>query len=77
MVNENTIVMGLGDNRTLAYLRENPYGVFMVIEPGKAMSDWKGLRLYVKMTACHASGEEYDRFISQMIKQQVKGSKDG
>lgn len=68
MVNENTIVMGLGDNRTLAYLKENPYGVFIVIEPGKAMSDWKGLRLYVKMTACHTSGEEYDRFISQMIK---------
>ncbi|MBP8626472.1 MAG: pyridoxamine 5'-phosphate oxidase family protein, partial [Syntrophorhabdales bacterium] len=35
MIDEKTITMGLGKNRTFAYLQENPYGVFMIMEPGK------------------------------------------
>lgn len=62
MIDEKTIVMGLGKNRTLAYLQENPYGVFMIMEPGQTPTEWKGVRLYVRMTGCEISGRKYDDF---------------
>lgn len=62
MIDEKTIVMGLGKNRTFAYLQENPYGVFMIMEPGQTPTEWKGVRLYVKMTGCETSGAKYDTF---------------
>jgi hypothetical protein len=61
MVDEKTIMMGLAQNRTLAYLQENPHAVFMIMEPGKVISEWKGVRIYVKMTDCATSGEKLDR----------------
>ena len=61
MVDEKTILMGLAKNRTLAYLQENPHAVFMILEPGKTISEWKGVRIYVKMTDCATSGEKFDK----------------
>ncbi len=58
MIDEKTIVMALGNNRTFANLLENPYAAFMVFEPGMAFSDWKGLRLYLKMKEYQTSGEK-------------------
>jgi hypothetical protein len=60
MVDEKTIIMGSGSNRSLANLRENPYGCFLIMEPGKTVSDWKGVRIYVKMTECDTSGPKLD-----------------
>ncbi len=60
MVDEKTIFMGLGNNRTFANLQENPSAVFMVMEPGESIMDWKGVRIYVKMTDCQISGEKLD-----------------
>lgn len=68
MIDEKTIVMGLGKNRTFNYLQENPYGVFMIMEPAKVPTEWKGVRLYVKMTACHTSGTQYEEFVAQVTK---------
>jgi len=68
MVDEKTITMGLGKNRTLAYLQENPNAVFMIMEPGKTLMDWKGIRVYLKMKVCATSGKELDTFKSQMAK---------
>ena len=68
MIDEKTIVMGLGKNRTFTYLQENPYGVFMIMEPGKVPTEWKGVRLYVKMTECNTSGEKFDGFVAQVAK---------
>ena len=60
MIDEKTVFMGLGNNRTFANLQENPCAVFMVMEPGKTIMDWKGVRLYVEMTDCQTSGEKLD-----------------
>jgi len=60
MVDEKTIFMGLGNNRTFANLQDNPLAVFMVMEPGKTIMDWKGVRIYVKMIDCQTSGEKLD-----------------
>ena len=60
MVDEKTIFMGLGNNRTFANLQDNPLAVFMVMEPGKTIMDWKGVRIYVKMIDCQTLGEKLD-----------------
>jgi hypothetical protein len=56
MVDEKTIFMGLGNNRTFANLQENPHAVFTVMESGKTIMEWKGVRIYVTMTECQTSG---------------------
>jgi len=60
MVDEQTIFMGLGNNRTFANLQTNPKAVFMVLEPGDTIMDWKGVRIYVTMTDCETSGKKLD-----------------
>jgi len=48
MTDEKTVVMGLGKNRTLTYLRQNPHAVWLIMEPGETIMEWKGIRLYLK-----------------------------
>ena len=61
MIDEKTIIMGLTRNRTLSYLQENPSAVFMIMEPGQALSEWKGVRIYVKMTDCSTAGKPLEK----------------
>ena len=56
MVDEKTVVIALGNNRSLANLRENPHAVFMIMEPGQAITEWKGVRVYMTMKDCQTSG---------------------
>jgi hypothetical protein len=58
MVDERKVVMGLRENRTFANLQENPFAVFMIMEPGKTSTEWRGLRVYLKMTGIKTEGEE-------------------
>ncbi|RXE56058.1 pyridoxamine 5-phosphate oxidase [Methanoculleus taiwanensis] len=66
MVDEKTIMMGFGDNRSLANLQENPNAVYLIMEPGESIMDWKGVRVYLKMTASDTSGA-----MLQNLKQQI------
>ena len=61
MVDETTVFMGLGKNRTFANLQENPNAVFMIMEPAESLPEWKGVRVYLKMTQCETSGEKLDQ----------------
>jgi hypothetical protein len=60
MIDEKTIFMGLGKNRTFANLQENPRACFLIMEPGKKLPEWKGVRVYLKMIDCQTSGEKLD-----------------
>ena len=60
MIDEKTIFMGLGKNRTFANLQENPYACFLIMEPGKSLPEWKGVRVYMKMLDCQTSGPKLD-----------------
>ena len=68
MVDGKTIFMGLGNNRTFANLQENPNAVFMVMEPGKSIMDWKGVRIYVTMIDCQTSGQKLDQLKAAVAK---------
>jgi hypothetical protein len=61
MADKDTVTMACGDNRTFANLQENPNAVFLIMEPGKTLQDWKGIRVYLKMTECLTSGEKFEK----------------
>lgn len=62
MVDEKTVVMGLGKNRTLDYLQQNPHAVYTILEPGETLMDWKGLRVYLKLKDCATSGKKLEAY---------------
>ncbi len=66
MIDEETVVMGIGDNRSLSYLRENPKAVFIVMEPGQTPMDWKGCRVYLTAEAIEDQGELLDSIRSKI-----------
>ncbi|MGA9099356.1 MAG: pyridoxamine 5'-phosphate oxidase family protein [Methanotrichaceae archaeon] len=68
MIDEKTVVMAMGRNRTLANLQENPNAVYMIMEPGKTIFDWKGIRAYLKMKECATSGETLEMVRSETAK---------
>jgi hypothetical protein len=68
MVDEKTVVMALRKNRTFDNLKENPNAVFMIMEPGKTSSEWKGIRVYLKMKEYQTSGEKLEKMRAQTAK---------
>ena len=41
MVDEKTVIVALANGRTFANLQENPNAMFMIMEPGEGILDWK------------------------------------
>ena len=68
MLDEKTVVMGLGQNRTLNNLQENPHAVYLIMEPGKALMDWKGVRVYLKKKSLAVGGPALDAYRSQIAR---------
>jgi len=68
MTDEKTVVMGLGKNRSLANLQQNPHAVYLIMEPGATLMDWKGVRVYLKAEKIATSGPVLDTFKAQMAK---------
>ena len=66
MTDPKTVFMGLGNNRTLANLKENPLAVFMIMEPGSSLPEWKGLRIYLKAIGIETEGNKLEA-IRKMI----------
>jgi len=68
MIDENTVVMGMGENRSFRNLRENPKAVFIVLEPGETTMDWKGARVYLEALAIETGGGFYDQIRENIAK---------
>lgn len=66
MIDDKTLFMGCGNNRTFANLQENPQAVFAIMEPGKSLPEWRGVRVYLKMTECETSGQKLDALRKQI-----------
>lgn len=73
MIDEDTIIMAIGDNRSFQYLQENPKASFIVVEPGESPTEWKGARLYLEIDSFERYGELLDSFRSNIRK--VAGNK--
>lgn len=68
MIDEDTVIMAIGDNRSYQYLQENPKASFIVIEPGDSPMQWKGVRLYLELDAFERYGELLDSFREKIRK---------
>jgi hypothetical protein len=68
MIDEKQVVIATGKNRTFANLLENPNAVYMIMEPGNSILDWKGVRVYLRMVEYATSGEMLEMFRSQTAK---------
>jgi len=73
MIDEDTVIMAIGDNRSASYLKENPKATFIVVEPGDAPATWKGARLYLEVESFEGYGEVLDSFRANIRK--VAGDK--
>jgi len=76
MIDEDTIIMAIGDNRSFKYLQENPKASFIVIEPGESPATWKGVRLYLEVIEFERYGEVLDSFREKIRKVAGKKSAD-
>ncbi len=56
LVGTDRIVLGLGDNRTLANLRQNPQAVLLFYTLGRMVFDSRGVRLYLQLEDLLQSG---------------------
>jgi hypothetical protein len=68
MTDEKTVVLGSGSNRTIANLRENPHAVYMIMEPGAGIMDWKGVRVYMTLKDLATSGPALDDYVAQLVR---------
>ncbi len=66
LLDDRTMVMAIGNNRSFRNLQENPNAVFTVVQPAESFLDWKGVRVYLKMTGCHTSGDILDETRAQI-----------
>ncbi len=74
MIDEKTVVMSVRNARTFANLQENPNAVFMIVEPGRTPLEWKGVRVYLKMTGYETSGEKVEgmrKAVAQRVSDQA------
>ncbi len=68
MIDEDTVIMAIGDNRSFANLQENPKASFIVIEPGETSAEWNGARLYLEVDSYERYGELLDSFREKIRK---------
>jgi hypothetical protein len=68
MIDENTVIMGIGQNRSFRNLERNPKAVFIVVEPGETVMDWKGARVYLEATEMQTEGQFYDEIKQNIAK---------
>ena len=58
MIDEKTVIVALARGRTWANLQENPHAVYMIMQPGEGLMDWKGVRVYLRMLEYADSGAQ-------------------
>jgi hypothetical protein len=68
MIDDKTVQVAFARGRTFSNLLENPHAVYMILEPGVGLLDWKGVRVYMKMKEYVTSGPRLDEYRSQMAK---------
>ena len=60
MIDEDTVIMAIGENRSARNLKENPKATFIVVEPGESLQEWKGVRVYLEVASFEGYGELLD-----------------
>ena len=70
MIDEKTVMVAFARGRTWDNLQENPHAVYMIMQPGEGLMDWKGVRVYLRMKEHFESGpglEAYKREAAKIV----------
>ena len=70
MIDEKTVMVAFARGRAWANLQDNPHAVYMIMEPGEGLQDWKGGRVYLRMKEHFQSGprlEAYKREAAKIV----------
>ena len=76
MIEKKTVKVALARGRTWANLQDNPHAVYMIMQPGEGLMDWKGIRVYLRMLEYADSGprlDGYKREVAKIVGQQAAG----
>ena len=68
MIDEKTVMVAFARGRTWANLLENPHAVYMIMQPGKGLQDWKGVRVYLRMLEHFQSGPKLEAYKKEAAK---------
>ena len=68
MIDEKTVMVAFARGRTWANLQENPHAVYMIMEPGQGLQDWKGVRVYLRMLEHAESGPKLEGYKREAAK---------
>ncbi|MBN2643856.1 MAG: pyridoxamine 5'-phosphate oxidase family protein [Desulfuromonadaceae bacterium] len=63
------LLLGLGNNRTLRNLKNNPHAIYSVFEPGASLLAWQGARLYLELETLDEQGPLLQQMIDQVTRQ--------
>lgn len=66
MLEDGTLMIAIGNNRTFTNLQENPCASCLVKIEGTSGLQMEGCRLYLKVKSILDSGEVFDSFISKL-----------
>lgn len=66
MVDENTVVMAIGENRSLANMHRHPKAVFLFFEPGPDPFTWKGARVYMEVVKIEEEGTLFGKMVENV-----------
>lgn len=66
MIDQDTIVMGIGNNRSYRNLQKNPNAAFIIMEPGPTPPEWKGIRLYLQVTGIDTQGDLFHKIKTEI-----------
>ena len=68
-LDETTLAIGLGDNRSLANLRQNPQATLLVCLPAQQPLAWQGLRLALVLVQIETSGPLFEQLLTEVTAQ--------
>jgi predicted FMN-binding regulatory protein PaiB len=62
MIDEDTVVLAVRNNRSYQNLQKNPKAAIIVVEPGEIKHESKAVRVYLEVTNIETDGDLLDQF---------------
>lgn len=73
LTDDGLLLLGLGENRSLANLRQQPQAVFTFFDAGAQPMAWTGARLYLEVERIEVEGPVFDRILEGI--RQIAGAR--
>jgi hypothetical protein len=75
LVDDSSVLVMLGDNRSFSNLKENPQAACIITLPGKGGMATQGCRLYMKVRTIQEEGEKFKE-VKEKIRAKIGGGAD-